>query len=171
MKRAIAASSVVMVLLVAVGFFVTRADAETVKGKMIQYVTKMDMVPIPDVENHFSVLAERRGVVIMEDGETAAFHSSYTMDSIIGQGGSFKGYTTATFADGSTQVTKWEGTGTGEKLPSIKGTGEYIKGTGRFEGIKGTLTFTGKSITPYTKDETKGDKIFEGTSVYTVPKK
>jgi hypothetical protein len=171
MKRAIAASIVVLVLLVAVGFFVARAEAETVKWKLVGYITKMDMVPVPDVENHFSGWVEGRGVVTYENGETAAIHPSYTLDSIIGQGSSFKGYDTISFADGSTMLAKFEGTSTGEKLPSFKATGEWVKGTGRFEGIKGTFTFTGKYITPYTKDETKGDYIMEGTGEYTLPKK
>lgn len=171
MKRAIAASIVALVLLVAVGFFVARAEAETVKQKYFSYITKMDMVPIPDVENHFSLWVERRGVGIDENGETAAYHATLTTDIISGQGGSFRGYDSASYADGSTQVSKFEGTVTGEKLPSFKGTWEYIKGTGRFEGIKGTGSFAGKYITPYTKDETKGDNMFEVTGVYTLPKK
>jgi hypothetical protein len=29
----------------------------------------------------------------------------------------------------------------------------------------------GKYVTPYTKDETKGDVVIDGTATYTVPKK
>ena len=29
-----------------------------------------------------------------------------------------------------------------------KGTGEYVKGTGRFEGIQGSISFTGRGFTP-----------------------
>jgi hypothetical protein len=171
MKRAIAASIVALVLLVTVGLFVTRAEAETVKYKIITYVTKMEMVPVPDVENHFIGGFERRGVAIFENGETAAYHTWFTWDVVSGQGGSFRGYSRLSFADGSTSMIKYEGTQTGEKLPSGKGTAEYIKGTGRFEGIKGNVSFTTKSLTPYTKDETKGDMIVEATATYTLPKK
>jgi hypothetical protein len=171
MKRAVAASIVVMVMLVAVGFFVAQAEAETVKGKTIAYYTKTDIVPVPDVENHFSGWAEKRGVSIFENGETAAYYCMFTIDMIRGQGGSFKGYGILSYADGSTQVIKFEGTTTAEKLSSYKGTTEYNKGTGQFEGIKGTGTFTGKYITPNTKDETKGDAIEEWTANYTLPKK
>jgi hypothetical protein len=139
--------------------------------KAYTYVTKMEMVPVPDVENHFSCWVERRGVAVYENGETAAYHNSHTIDVISGQGGSFKGYATLSWPDGPTQAIKFEGTVTGEKLPSFKGTWEYIKGTGRFEGIKGTGPFAGKYITPYTKDETKGDQITEVTGDYTLPKK
>jgi hypothetical protein len=59
----------------------------------------------------------------------------------------------------------------GEKQRTMKGEGKYIKGTGRFEGIQGLTSFIGKSVTPYTKDTTKGDAVIDVTSTYTVPKK
>ena len=171
MKKAIAVSIVALVLLVTVGFFVTRAEAETLRYKIIAYITKMEMVPVPDVENHVVAVGERRGVAIFESGETAAYHMWFTGESIGGQGGAYRGYSRLSFADGSTSMIKWEATQTGEKLYSGKGTGEYIKGTGRFEGIKGNVSFTYKLLTPYTKDETKGDQIVEATATYTLPKK
>ena len=47
MKRAIAASRVTQVLLVAVGFFFTRTEAETVKCMVISHITKMELVLVP----------------------------------------------------------------------------------------------------------------------------
>ena len=58
----------------------------------------------------------------------------------------------------------------GKKLPTLKGKGEYIKGTGRFEGIKGTLSLNGYYVTPYGK-ETKGDLVVNVTGTYTLPSK
>jgi len=68
-------------------------------------------------------------------------------------------------------MTKFQGTASGAKPRLIKGTGNYIKGTGRFEGIKGKVSFSGKYVTPYTKDKTKGDVVLEVTSTYIPPKK
>jgi hypothetical protein len=59
----------------------------------------------------------------------------------------------------------------GEKLRSLKGEAKYIKGTGRFEGIKGEASFTGKYVAPYTKDKTKGENVVDVTGKYTLPKK
>jgi hypothetical protein len=129
------------------------------------------MLPVPDVENHFIGEMERRGVAFFENGETATYHMVCTWETIGGQGGSYRGYSTLSFVDGSTSMIRFEGTQTAEKLWSGKGTGEYIKGTGRFEGIKGNVSFTNKLLTPYTKDGTKGDLIIEATSTYTLPKK
>ena len=48
------------------------------------------------------------------------------------------------------------------------GKGEFTKGTGRFAGIKGSLSWTGKQLTGFTK-ETKGEHFCDGTMTYTLP--
>jgi hypothetical protein len=148
-----------------------QAGEKNVKYKIASYVTKMEVVLIPDIKGHIIGVMERRGVAIYENWETATYHSQLTFDSIKGQGASFSGYANLIFADGSTTISKLVGTVPevkGKKI--IKGTGDYIKGTGRFEGIKGKLSFSGKYVTPYAKDTTKGDMVLEVTSTYTLPK-
>ena len=49
-------------------------------------------------------------------------------------------------------------------------TGEIIKGTGRFEGIKGTQTAKAKYL-PVEKGEAGPKGIGEGTITYTLPSK
>ena len=166
---------IIGILLIAVLLLlpVTKAEAKTVKYKIIAPLTRVEWIVVPDVERHSVVLYERRGVVIFENGETAAYHTRGTSDLIKVQG-SFKGYSDILYKDGSTTMLEYTGTLTlapGEKLPTVKGEGKYIKGTGRFEGIKGNSSFMGKYVTPYTKDETKGDVVIDGTATYTVPKK
>jgi len=148
-----------------------QAGGKTVKFKIAAPITKMEVVPVIDVKGHVIGLFERRGVAIYENGETAAYHSRLTFDSIRGKEGSFSGYADLSFADGSIIIWKFQGTVWGSKPRLIKGTGEYIKGTGRFEGIKGELSLSGKYVTPYTKDATKGDIVADYTSTYTLPKK
>lgn len=151
----------------------TQARAETVKYKITSYLTKVEGIPVPDVEGHVLLVYERRGVAIFENGETAVYHTRGTANVINGQG-PFDGYSQFIYKDGSTFMTEYTGTLTmapGEKLPSFKGKGKYIKGTGRFEGIKGKMSFTGKYITPYTEDKTKGDTVVDVTGTRTLPKK
>jgi hypothetical protein len=151
----------------------TKAGAKTIKGKVTSYITKVEVVPVPDVGKHVVGVYERRGVSVLENGETGAYHTQGTFDYTKGQG-PFKGYTQVSFADGSIYIIQYQGASTvatGEKLPSFKGSGEYIKGTGRFEGIKGKISFSGKYVTPYTKDKTKGEVYYEFTGTYTLPKK
>jgi hypothetical protein len=78
-----------------------------------------------------------------------------------------------TYEDGATIVQKIQGPfewASGRKMRLFKGTGEFIRGTGRFEGIKGAVTFSGKEVTPYSK-ETKSDVSFDATATYTLPSK
>ena len=150
-----------------------QAGEKTIKYKVFHYITKSEVVPVPDVEKHVVGVYERRGVAMYENGETAAFHTRGTFDVVKGQG-EMMGYCNISFADGSTYMTKYQGTITtakGEKLSTSKGTGVYFKGTGRYEGIKGKFSLTSRKITPYTKDKTKSDMVTEVTGTYTLPKK
>ena len=173
-KMTIAILGCIGIFLISALILVPAAQAGeiTSKHKIAAPIIKIEVVPVPDVAKHVIGVLERRGVAIYENGETAAYHSRLTFDSIKGQGASFSGYCDISFPDGSISMTKFKGTAPmveGKKI--IKGTGEYIKGTGRFEGIKGKVSFTGKYVTPYTKDKTKGDAVLEVTSTYTLPKK
>lgn len=148
-----------------------QAGEKTVKFKIAAPITKMEVVPVQDVKGHVIGLFERRGVAIYEKGETAAYHSRLTFDSIREKEGSYIGYADLSFADGSIIIWKFQGTVWGSKPRLIKGTGQYINGTGRFEGIKGELSLSGKYVTPYTKDATKGDVVLDYTSTYNLTKK
>ena len=166
-KMTITILGCICIFLIAAMVIVPAAQAG---GKTVKY--KMVVVPAPDVKGHVVGVLERRGVAIFENGETAAYHSMIIFDSIKGQGASWNGYSELSYADGSTTIAKSHGTAPvvkGVKL--VKGTGEYIKGTGRFEGIKGEVSLNGKIVTPYTKDATKFDLVADVTSTYTLPKK
>jgi hypothetical protein len=152
-----------------------QAEAKTVKSnhKIVAYITRVEGIAVPDVENHVIILFERRGAAIFENGETAAYHTRGTTDSIKGHG-KFHGYSDYLFKDGSTFISEYTGTITlppGEKLHSLKGTGKNIKGTGRFEGIKGKYSFSGKYVAPHTEDKTKGEFVVDVTGTYTLPSK
>jgi hypothetical protein len=165
------------ILLIAACLLVpaTQAEAKTVKAnhKTVAYITRVEWIAVPDVEKHVILLFERRGAAIFENGETAAYHTRGTTDSIKGHG-KFHGYSDYLFKDGSTIITEYTGTITlppGEKLHSLKGESKYIKGTGRFEGIKGKTSFTGNYVAPYTQDKTKGEFVVDVTGTYTLPSK
>ena len=141
-----------------------QAGEKTFKYKVFSHTTKVEMAPVPDVAKHVVGLFEKKGVAIYENGETAAYDTRGTFDSVKGQG-PWEGYCLTSFEDGSTCVTKYQGTSTmvkGKKL--LKGKGKYIKGTGQFEGIKGKFSLTGKYIT-------KAYSVSDVTGTYTLPKK
>jgi hypothetical protein len=174
-KMTITVLGCIGVFLIAALILVPAAQAgeKTVKYKYTSQLTKLDYVLLPDVKGHVVGVYERRGVAIFEN-EVAAVTAWGTFD-MIKKEGSFQGYSQLTYEDGSTTLVKGSGTkvfAPGSKLRIYKEMkGEYIKGTGRFEGIKGKTSATGKEITPYTKDKTKQDNWIEVTATYTLPKK
>ena len=149
-----------------------QAMAETLSYKFFLPVTQRQVVQIEDVPSHGVGFAVREGSVALGTGEMAWVKSVNSWDVIKG-GGPFIAYNTLTFQDGSTIITHNKGISKEHSAsgpPETKVTSEIIKGTGRFEGIKGTVSAWNKSM-PLEKGEL-GEKILgEGTLTYTLPKK
>jgi len=146
--------------------------AETLKWKNYSYVTKTEGEPVGDVEGHIVRVSIRRSFCVFDNGEVATASSINVNDSIKGSGSTLQ-YTTLTFSDGSTIITKAHYTSTGTaptQQTSAKSTREIIKGTGRFEGIKGTGTGTTKYL-PLEKGELGQKGVGEFSITYTLPSK
>jgi hypothetical protein len=151
---------------------VPQATAETLNFKMLAHVTKAEMVPIADVEGHNISIQVREGVAVYGNGEWAWLKANNLYDTIKGAG-TANGYTSFTFLDGSTFIIHTKGTleGTPQGVTSAATwTADVVQGTGRFQGIKGTLTYSIKVLPPE-KGEPAGKSLSEGTLVYTLPGK
>ena len=148
--------------------FAIQADAETMTYKFYSWVIKRERTPIGDVEGHNVTHTKRGAFYVFENGEVATYSNNVSTDDLVKGSGSFIMYATISFSDGSTMTIKSQGTVTGGSAGQL--TSEIIKGTGRFEGIKGTLGLKLKYL-PVEKEEA-GPKAFgEGTITYTVPSK
>ena len=149
-----------------------QATAETLNFRTYTYVTKQEVIPIGDVEGHSLIFGVRGGFYVFENGEVATCYIVGQVDDIKGAG-SVMLYHTLTFTDGSTIILKTQGT-TGGGGPASPASGafrsEIIKGTGRFEGIKGTSSIKSKFI-PAEKGELGPKTLGEGTINYTRPSK
>jgi len=152
----------------------TQAGAETVKFRLVTYLSKVEWSPVGDVKGHVVGFYSRRGLAFFENGEVATYSNRGWFDSTKGKS-SYQGYNFYTYEDGSTTIGKVEGTLTpieGTKQRSAKGTQKFIKGTGRFEGIKGSGTHTGTQVMRYSKEKgILGDAYFDVTNTYTLPSK
>jgi hypothetical protein len=112
----------------------------------------------------------RGGFFVFENGEVATANQVATLDYIKGAG-SFMSYVTINFVDGSTIIIKSQGTVGGYIAAGSGGwKSEIIKGTGRFEGIKGTQSAKAKYL-PLEKGEVGPKGYGEGTITYTLPSK
>ena len=166
----------IAVLATAIAFLVLPilAGAETQKARVFCYVTEMYIMPIGFAKAPANVISERRGVAEFENGEVAVFLMR-GVGKVTPKGGPMEGFTQYTFNDKSAFVVKWQGQhtkGEGQQLPKMSGKGTYVSGTGRFEGIQGNVTFTGKNVTLYDKEKgTLGDLIVDVIYNYTLPSK
>jgi hypothetical protein len=151
---------------------VTQSVAETKKWRLVGYFPKAEFVPVGDVEGHFLGIFEFRGLEFIE-GEVAVVSGVAYGDFMKGVG-PVTNYVKAVYEDGSTVVSTNRFKST--LAPDMKtglyedGKGEFIMGTGRFAGIKGSLSFTGRRIAPFSK-EARGEFFTEGTMTYTLPSK
>jgi len=149
-----------------------QAGAETLNYKFYTWVNKGEIVPIGDVEGHNVTLIMRGAFYVFENGEVATT-DTVTIGDLTKGSGSFKGYFTIKFGDGSTIMVRTQGTLGGTAagtLGSSGSTSEIIKGTGRFEGIKGTQSAKTKYL-PLEKGEAAPKGYGEGTITYTLPPK
>jgi hypothetical protein len=109
---------------------------------------------------------------VLENGEVATVNAVATGD-LIKWSGPFMQYVTINFADGSTIIIRSQGTigaTTAASYGSGGWTSEIVKGTGRFQGIKGTQSAKAKYL-PVEKGEAGAKGYGEGTITYTLPSK
>ena len=121
-----------------------QAKAETMNYKLYTWAVKGDSVPVDDVEGHVVMLAERKSFYVFENGEIATGNFVATGD-FVKKAGPWMQYGTLKFQDGSTIIFKSQGA-FGGGAASMKS--EILKGTGRFEGIKGTQSGKAKYLPP-----------------------
>jgi hypothetical protein len=150
----------------------THAGEKMVKHRVVSYLNKLDFSPPGDVKGHVIGFFSRSGLAFFEDGEVAQFSSRGTFDYINGEG-PYQGYAKYIFKDGSTIVVKFLGTvKKGEKGKVAEGSGDYVNGTGRFEGIKGSGSYTCKNVTPYAPEKgTRGETYCDMMMTRTLPSK
>jgi len=146
--------------------------AETLKLKVSNVVTKSEVFPVGNVEEFSIFFVVREGVFVLENGEFGSFKAVVTSEWTKGKGHLFLGYIMFIFVDGSTIVGTFQ---TGKAWPDPEGkvggiqkaSGELTNGSGRFKGIKGTQSMTGKFLKPL-KGESAGKAYIEFILTYTL---
>jgi hypothetical protein len=166
-KKLIAVLLGVLVILAWVLGSAIQAGAETMKCRTATTATKEETIAVSDEEGHVLGLRILQGLAFFENGEIAKLRVHVIYDFIPGKGAQVISYYVFTFEDGSTIVTRDQPLIS--KTGSATVTGELIKGKGRFEGIKGTTSGTGRNFLPSEKEA--GRLTFEYTFTYTLPTK
>ncbi len=143
----------------------------TVQVKVVMTGPKPDLLPAGDDTNHTVGMATRTGQAVFSDGRKAKYSNVYLMDLFKGQFAKIWGYTKMAFPDGSWLFFKWDASFAGRDKannPTFAGSGELQKGTGKYQGIKGTVKFKNKML-PATKEFPNGRTEAQATIIYTLP--
>jgi len=167
-SKIIALTALIMTAFLLMSVTQTGAETVTQKGRIAYHLTKVEGFQVGDVPGHVVGAGEAKGLSFLDNGEIAAYSASFTFDYTKGSG-TFQSYGITTYEDGSTMVTRGQATTTavqGGKYSLFKGTYSYISGSGRFEGIKGSGSFTGKRVTSLAAG---ADCYVDFTGTYTLP--
>jgi hypothetical protein len=154
--------------------FVTEVGAETMKVQVSNAVMKAERSPVGDVEGHALIFLMREGSMRLENGELGSM-KALVVNKTIPTGTLFVGYLVFTFADSSTivmslQEGKFSFAPEGEWAGPQEAKGELLSGSGRFKGIKGTMSMTGKVRKP-ASGEIAGSVENDFILTYTLPPK
>jgi hypothetical protein len=128
--------------------------AEEIAYRAVYHVQKVETVEVGDVPGHVVGFSVTPGLIFMTKGPAKGeigTRKAITSIDIMNGKGSFTGYYTYTFPDGSTMYDKASGTFTsvdGGKKSALEGTVEFTRGTGKFAGMKGKGTFKGERVGP-----------------------
>jgi hypothetical protein len=153
--------------------FATSAGAETytVKWRTTGPYPQMNRIEVGDVPGHILYVGEVAGVASYDDGSVGVYSAKFMGEMAKGSGTS-QGYGLTTYEDGSTQWFKFLQTVTPDpdgKTSNWEGTLEFTKGTGRFNGIQGSGTFTFKRVAPL--PGVGAQFLSDNIATYTLPAK
>ena len=167
-----------LIALAAVALLIWAAPAmagEKMTWKEVSHLTQVHKIQVADAGDHLLGVYEHRGVVLFPNGQDGSYVAQGRFDVYDREGGERKhdGYGKISFSDGSTIYFTCQGEETfkeGSKLPWVSGQGAFMKGTGRYKGIKGTLTYEGGYVTGLNDDDTGGDAVLNYQADYTLAK-
>jgi len=170
MRKIIMAVIFAFVLLIGYGPIITQAEAESMNFRLVSMYEKIEWVKVTQTEGVMIGVMDRKGLSTFENGEIATTSCRGLIDTKKG----WQGYSSMVFEDGSTLLLSWKGPTSvsrpaGGKYFMYGLTFEYAEGTGRFKGIKGNGTFTGKAPQWDEDYKAKGFTYYEFNGSYTLP--
>ena len=148
--------------LVAVAATPALAGEVSASGRNVQTVEKVEWLEVGDQEGHVVGIYRSKGLTFHGDGEISTTVNHGTFDYVKGAG-SHEGYLVRTFDDDSTMTVKYQGTTKHDAAGRVtQGTASYATGTGRYEGIEGDGSYSGRLFG-------NGMSIADWQSKYTLP--
>ena len=154
-------------LFIGFGPLATNVEAETMNFKLVSVVEKAERVKVPEVEGVMIGVLDRKGLSVFDNGEIATTDCRAIFDTKKG----FQGYSSLFFEDGSTLVLSWKGPSDSSRSEKYWEYGfpfEFVEGTGRFKGIKGSGSYKGKQPLWDDDYQAQGYTYYEISGTYTL---
>ncbi|MDX1619221.1 MAG: hypothetical protein R3224_10590 [Balneolaceae bacterium] len=151
-----------VILLLLFSLSVTRAQA--LKGRAVVQApsSNAQTFEVPNLSGENLILVHFKGLVFLDNDEIAQVMGTETLHLSKGSG-TYQGYEVLIFKDGSTIISRFEGTNRpaeNGRYVEFEGSFHYTHGTGRFAGIKGNGTHKGRN---YVASGAGGYYDFEGS--------
>ena len=140
----------VLIGLFALAVLGRTAGAETLKWRQGLSVEKVESSQVGSMPGRVIGVGESKGVAFFENGEVAATVNMFTFFLTDGSGPGMS-FDQFAFEDGATFVIEFKVNATAnkrDKTTEFKGEFSFFHGSGRFAGIKGSGTATGKRFAP-----------------------
>ncbi len=129
-------------------------EAESMRWRVVQHTLRLSSYDVPNLSGHTVGAGESGGLAMFPGGDFASLAIAWTVDFVKGTGRHVF-YTAFNFEDGSYFVTLGEGdTRASEdgKTADFEGTARFLESGGRFAGIQGSGSYTGKRFAPLGTD-------------------
>ena len=139
------------------------------KGRTVYHFVKTEVMQVGDVPGHIIGIVDAGGLTFSDRGEVGNYSGKISFDLINGTG-PHQTYVVTTFEDKSTTITLNKGvtTARSDGTSTFEGTFTYIGGTGRFAGIKGDGSYTGKRMAPVAPGS-PADTFSDYVATYSLP--
>ncbi len=156
-----------------VGFFALAvlsrtAGAETLKWRQGLRITQAESTIVGSVPGRVVGIGDSSGVAFFENGDVAATGTHFTFFYTNGSGAA-DAFAPFTFEDGSTFVIKFRTiakANKADKTTTFTGEFSFVHGSGRFAGIKGGGSVSGRRFKPIGAGAAL---YFDYTGTYTLP--
>jgi hypothetical protein len=144
------------------------AGAETLKWRQGLRITRVESTAIGDLPGPVVGIGDSSGVAFFENGDVASTGTHFAFFYTDGSGPA-EAFAPFTFEDGSTFVVKFGSIAKANKADNtttFKGKFSFVYGSGRFAGIKGNGSVSGRRFAPLGSGAVL---YFDYTATYTLP--
>ncbi len=146
-KKLVGRSSLCLFLMFLMSATAVNAEEKTLIWKAVAHNKEVKVIKVGDIEGHIMGVAKFSGLAIFDSGEVGGTGYTVNFDYTNGSG-PFNGHAALAFDDGSRLWMSYEGSSVKDAEGVTRFEGKYVEflGEGKYKGVKGAGSFTGKRV-------------------------